>query len=474
MSKLGNKEQEKKAYLAEINNFFSEDAAIDEEISLVLGKDIIKIKKTEEFVRAVNILEHNNQSTFITGKAGTGKSTLLKYFRSITQKNVAVLSFTGLAAINVEGQTIHSFFHFPVGFISLNRIRVQELLLPILRTVNTIVIDEISMCRADLIDAIDKSLQIHRNNDAPFGGVQMIFIGDLHQLPPVLETELTALYNNYYQSPYFFHANVFKGLRLPLISLEKIHRQTDPEFISILNNIREKKNLRATLAKLNKRLVTNVKGLRENGTIVLCSTNSKAKEINDFFLNKLDTMPYSYEGRITGDFDEKSYPTERILVLKEGAKLIMIKNDSMRKFVNGDVAIVRKLDKNSITVECREKMLTLEKEKWDKIKYRKIVQKDENGDPIPGTEKLEKYIVGSFEQYPIRLAWAITIHKSQGQTYDDVLIDMGAGGAFTSGQTYVALSRCRTLERLKLKRPIYEKDVILDETILGFKEIFCE
>lgn len=467
-------EDEQRAYTRELNDFFSFDKKINDDITFIAGNEIIHIKLTEEFEKAIEILDNTKVSTFITGKAGSGKSTVLKYFKSKTKKNVVVLSFTGLAAINVGGQTIHSFFKFPLGFLQPRHVKLLPAMFDVIRTIDVIVIDEISMCRADIMDGIDKSLRINRNSDAPFGGVQMVFMGDLYQLSPFIENELEDIYNSFYESPFFFHAHVFKNVKLPLINLEEIHRQTEPEFIEILNNVRERKNLSSALNRLNKNLVTNVAGLRENGTIVLCATNDKAKTINDNFLNKLTTPIYLFDAIIKNDFDEKSFPTSRILELKVGAKIIFIKNNSNieNSYVNGDIGVITAIDINLIEIKYREKKIKLEREIWNKIKYIKQVKKDENGIPIEGTERIEKEIVGTFEQYPIKLAWAITIHKSQGQTYDDVLIDMGRTGAFCSGQTYVALSRCRTLNGIKLKRPILEKDVILDKRIMGYKNVF--
>jgi hypothetical protein len=430
--------------------------------------ETITIELTDEFEKAFELIENSNQSFLVTGKAGTGKSTLLKYFRSETEKTVAVVAFTGLAAINVNGQTIHSFFKFPIGFIHPNAVKFDLEIQELLKSIDILVIDEVSMIRADLMDAIDKSLRIHRNSDKIFGGVQMVLIGDMYQLPPIVDKDLSEVYGKYYKTPYFFSADVFSHMKLPLINLERIHRQNDPVFIDILNNIRERKNLRTTLEKLNKNITTSLfSDLNDGETVVLTTTNEKVREINGFFLDKLNTEEYQFRASITGDFDVKSYPTEERLMLKEGAKIMFIKNDIDKYYVNGDIGVITKLLPFSIEVKCKGSTFVVKKQKWDKIKYKYVPSE------IEGQKgSVQKTIVGSFEQFPLRLAWAITVHKSQGQTYNKVIIDMHTG-SFTSGQTYVALSRCKSLEGIKLQRPIKESDVILDHRILAFHDI-CE
>lgn len=399
----------------------------------------------------------------------TGKSTLMKYFKSRTKKQVATVAFTGLAAINVKGVTIHSFFHFPLGFI--RNVPTIDEMKPIFRTLDTIIVDEVSMCRADIIDAMDKSLRLHRMNNEPFGGVQMIFIGDLYQLPPIIEEDLKEIYGRHYATPFFFDAKVFKNKYYPVINLEKIHRQSDQTFIDILNNVRERKNVTATLNQLNVKVNPSPKGLRENNTIVICTTNDKVRSINNLFLSKLTTPLFSYQATIKGTFDELSFPTNKTLDLKQGAKVIFVKNDKFKSYVNGDVGIVTRLSPSEIHVQTRTGQIILHKEEWEKIKYKKVVSKDEKGNEIAGTERIEKEVIGTFKQYPIKLAWAITIHKSQGQTYDSVLIDFDRG-CFTSGQAYVALSRCRTFEGLTLKRPVLAEDIIVDSRIHNYTKVF--
>jgi len=419
------------------------------------------IEVSPEFKKAFQLME-SNESVFITGKAGTGKTLLLKYFRAKTIKNVAVLSFTGLAAINANGQTIHSFFSFPLGFIDPKAIKYNKFIVDILNKIDTIVIDEVSMVRADTMDAIDKSLKLHRGNTKHFGGVQMIFIGDLYQLPPIIEKDLNNIYTHFYKSPYFFDANIFNLIRLPLVSLEKIHRQKEHDLIEILNNVREKRNIPETLEILNKRIVTDFSNLGNDDTIIICTTNKKVQEINTLFLNRINLPEFKYRAIINGDFDKQSHPTDELLILKEGSKIVFIKNDPQKLFVNGDVGIIKKLDAYYIEVELKGgRKLRLKKEVWEKFKYKL------------NEGKVTREVVGTFEQYPLKLAWAITVHRVQGQTYNNVIIDLDKG-AFTSGQTYVALSRARTMEGIKLKRPIFEKDIILDERILEYKNMFIK
>lgn len=429
----------------------------------------IDLELTDEFNASLDILNNTNRSLFITGKAGCGKSTLLNYFVSQTDKVAAVVAFTGLAAINVEGETIHSFFGFPLGFIDPPKVRFKPKLKYKLRALDVIIVDEVSMVRADLIDAMDKSLRIHRNSDMPFGGVQMVFIGDLYQLPPIVETGLEKVYSQYYRTPYFFSADVFEYYKLPYINLSKIHRQKDEKFIEILNSVRERKDLHKFLPELNKRISFDLNEIRKGETICITTTNEKANEINRYFLDKLKTQNFGYKAQVTGDFDKSSYPTNEKLVLKEGAKVMFIRNDTdvPRRFVNGDIGIITHLSKTKIVVKKGDQEISIKPQTWEKYKYKYCppeTEDDEKG-------HVEKQKIGSFVQIPLKLAWAITIHKSQGQTYNKVFIDLH-WGTFTSGQSYVALSRCRSLEGVSLKRGVKDGDIILDERIEEFYETF--
>lgn len=369
------------------------------------GEDFT-LELTDKFEKAFDLMENTDQSFFVTGKAGSGKSSLLKYFRAETKKSVAVVAFTGLAAINVQGQTIHSFFGFPLGFIHQNAIKLKEDMIALLKSLDTIIIDEISMLRADLMDAIDKSLRIHRGSEKPFGGCQMIFIGDLYQLPPIIEKELADVYGKYYLSPYFFSADVFNKMKLPYINLDKIHRQNDPEFIEILNSVRERVNLPKALEKLNRNVEYNFKDIKEGETVVLSTTNEKVREINTFFLSKINLPEQIYSAFISGEFDPKSYPTEEKLLLKEGAKVMFVKNDPDHQYVNGDIGIITKLTPFSIEVKVKGSNIQVKTQRWEKMAYKYVPS-----DNVNEKGSVQKTIVGEFHQYPLRLAWAITIHK---------------------------------------------------------------
>lgn len=442
---------------------------MSEKATFLYEGEQITIELTDEFKMTFGMLEETSQSFFLTGKAGTGKSTLLKYFRANTKKNFAVVAFTGLAAINVNGQTIHSFFGFPMGFIDTSKIRPNEVLKELLGSLDTLIIDEVSMLRADMMDAIDKSLRINRRDShKPFGGIQLVMVGDMYQLPPIVEKELKDVYGRYYDTPYFFSADVFKHLSVPLITLQTVHRQTDPTFINILNCIRERKNVHSALAALNQHVKYDFNELKEGETVMLTTTNEKARELNSFFLTRIQGLSYSFEAVVTGEFDPKSYPTDATLYFKEGAKVMFIKNDGEKQYVNGDVGIITKISPFSIEVKCRGSRFNVKRAVWEKYKYKHVPSE------MTGAKgSVEKQSIGSFEQYPLRLAWAVTIHKSQGQTYNKVFIDMHKG-SFTSGQTYVALSRCKSLEGISLQRPIEDRDVILDERIQKFAEKFVE
>jgi len=427
--------------------------------------EVINLEITDEFKASIEILQKTNESIFITGKAGCGKSMLLKYFVSETKKSVAVLAFTGLAAINVEGETIHSFFKFPLGFLDITRIKPKPSLAIILKHVDIIVIDEISMVRADILDGIDKSLRINLNNNEPFGGKQMVFIGDLYQLPPIIGSAEKEVYNMYYDTPYFFSADVFKEYKMPYVNLSKIHRQKDINFINILNSVRESKNLESTLPLLNKRVGMDLEKMIIGDTVSITTTNAKCKEINNYFINKLKTKLFKYSASFEGKFGFKEFPTEEILELKVGSKVMFIKNDSETKlYVNGDVGIIDQLYDTGIIILKGDDKIFVKKATWEKYEYNIDINEE-------GKKVIKKSVVGKFTQFPVRLAWSTTIHKSQGQSYDNVFVDFH-NGTFTSGQAYVALSRCRSLEGLTMKRPMREDDVKLDRRIDQFYAMF--
>ncbi|MDD5773880.1 MAG: AAA family ATPase [bacterium] len=415
----------------------------------------------DEFNLVFAVMENTEDCIFITGKAGTGKSTLLKYFRENTSKNVVVLAPTGVSAINVGGQTIHSFFKFPSRLIQKENIRRRRDS-DIVRMIDAVIIDEVSMVRADLMDGIDHALRINRNEmDLPFGGVQMIFFGDLFQLSPVVEKEVMHILSQQYESPYFFDAEVFRNMKFKYFELERIYRQKETGFIDLLNKIRNNEQIDEDLELLNKRVKRTAED--NNGhCVVLTPTNVHANTINEIKLSKLQTGEYKYEAAVTGDFNEKLYPTEYFLKLKKGAQVILLKNDPDKRWVNGTIAEIAGLTADCIKVLINENVFEVPKTTWEKIEYEYSKEKN----------KIEGRVIGTFEQYPIKLAWAITIHKSQGQTFDNVIIDLGHG-AFTHGQVYVALSRCTKLEGIILKRPVIHTDIIFDERINRFKEKFC-
>jgi len=402
---------------------------------------------------------------FITGKAGTGKSTLLQLFRKTTHKKVVVLSPTGISALNVHGQTIHSFFQFPPKLMHQGEIFINKRLIRLLSVVEAIVIDEVSMVRADVMDAIDYSLKLHRRSVAPFGGVQMLFFGDLYQLPPVVSSqEEREYFRTTYTTAYFFDAHVFqKHVPLRMIELTKVYRQSERNFIRLLDAIRTMQFDFDDLESINERYIPDAQ--IEDPFLTLCSTNAAAQQINKERLDKLTTSSFFYSGEVKGDFNPKLFPTDYKLELRMDGQVMLIRNDPEKRFVNGSLARIVGLEEEKITVSMTDEsgkteIFDLPKMTWEVNKYTISADAD---NPI----KAE--VTGSFTQYPVRLAWAVTIHKSQGKTYDRVAIDLGRG-AFEHGQTYVALSRCRTMNGVFLKKPLTPRDIMVDERVAEFYE----
>jgi len=421
----------------------------------------MEIKLTDEFKKALHLMENTSKNILITGKAGTGKSTLLDYFRNNTKKNVVVLAPTGVAAVNVNGQTIHSFFRFGPD-ITVDKVeKIVEEFPNIYTEVDAIIIDEISMVRADLLDAIDKFLRINtskrRPKKKPFGGKQMIFFGDLYQLPPVTTKREKSVIDQLYDSPYFFSANVMKRVNLEIVELTEVFRQKDAKFIELLDAIRHGENSPEIIEKLNERYIPDFKPPKGEFYIYLTSTNKRAKEINEKKLKELSDDLCEIPGKISGEFDMNSLPTDINLKLKKGAQVMLLNNDSERKWVNGTIGEVSdiKLEKKIVKVKLETKVKLKTKEVDVKPFEWKLYEYVLDGDRIDTVE------VGSFSQFPIKLAWAITIHKSQGKTFDKVIIDL-SGGIFSPGQLYVALSRCTSFEGIVLLQPVKKGHVFMN------------
>ncbi len=435
-----------------------------------MNKDIdlktTNIEINSEFAFALKLLESTNKSVFITGKAGTGKSTLLQVFRENTKKNVAVLAPTGVAALNVHGQTIHSFFRFPTTVTpqTVCKKKPTRLFLEMIKKIDAIIIDEVSMVRADMMDCIDAALRLCLGNRNPFGGIQMIFIGDLYQLPPVVSgKDEKELFKTYYKSPYFFDANVFGDFNMEFIELEKIYRQKDNDFIVLLNKIRNNSIKEEDIERLNSRYGLVFDEDQDGFYITLTTTNRSADAINNKKLAQLDTPLKSYTAEIKGDFEPKYYPTALELELKEGAQVMLLNNDTAGRFGNGSVGKIieiadRVIDDDLLVIELSNgKIVKVSPYEWKVSRY--FYNKEKN--------ILDSEAIGSFTQYPVRLAWAVTIHKSQGKTFDRVVIDIGQG-SFAHGQVYVGISRCTNFEGLILKTPILKRHIWMDWRITKF------
>lgn len=412
-----------------------------------------------DFQYALNVLEKTNESAFITGRAGTGKSTLLRLFRETTRKKVVVLAPTGLAALNVQGQTIHSFFGFPPKLIQKKDIKGRRNS-RIYRKIDTIIIDEISMVRADMLDNIDYFLRLNRDKSDPFGGIQMVFFGDMFQLPPVVSRAEQEMFRTVYESPYFFSSLIFDKIHIEFIELNTVYRQNNRHFIRLLDSVRHNQIDYDDLEDLNERCVPIE--LATDFYITLSPRNALVNSINKSRLAKLFTSEFTYLANITGSFSENSSPADIALKLKEDAQVMFTKNDPKRRFVNGTIGKVVLLSNDFIRVaierEGVRKVIDVEKVEWDILRYR-----------LDANNEIETNSVGSFKQYPLKLAWAMTIHKSQGKTFEKMVLDLGKG-AFAPGQTYVALSRCTSLEGIILKTPIKPQDIKVDERIVEFYE----
>ena len=408
----------------------------------------------------------SNRNVFITGKAGTGKSTLLSYFRSHTGKKIVVLAPTGVAALNIQGETIHSFFGFKPGIAPGKVRKVRSRKKIIYKKLDSIIIDEISMVRADLLDCIDRFMRLNgTDSKKPFGGTQMIFIGDLYQLPPVVTGRERDMFKLQYESPYFFSADVFAELGMEYIELEKVYRQKDKIFIDLLNAIRNNSISDQDLRLLNSRVGKELPGREKNGyEIHLVTTNLMASIINEEHLSRLRTKIYTSQAEISGNFKRESYPTYEELKLGVGAQVMLLNNDSKGRWVNGSIGMIVEIRGHS---GIDEEIIVVALSSGELVDVAPFSWEIFHFDYDEKTGAIESEIVGSFTQYPLKLAWAITIHKSQGKTFEKVTIDMGQG-AFAHGQTYVALSRCTSLEGIALKKPIRRSHIIMDRKIVDF------
>jgi ATP-dependent exoDNAse (exonuclease V) alpha subunit len=416
-----------------------------------------------DFDNAIGLALYVNRSVLITGKAGTGKSTLIKKISNSILKKFVVVAPTGIAAINAGGVTIHSFFKFPLRELLPNDRGIKLFgddseQKKIISAMDTLIIDEISMVRADLIDAIDCSLRKNGNKpQLPFGGKQIIFVGDFFQLEPVMNKDSTVL-KEIYKSLFFYNAKVFENIKLYSVELKRVYRQLDPDFIKLLDKVRVNELTQEDIDKLNTRVVDQAEIDKNEFAITLTTRTAIAANVNNLKLEKIQSKVFIYPAQITGQFEENKYPTEPILKFKVGAQIIFIRNDPSKRWVNGTLGKIIKLHKSFIDVELNTGLvLTVDKVQWENTAYQFSSR----------FNRIVRKVIGEFVQYPIKLAWAITIHKSQGLTFDRVIIDFGEG-AFASGQAYVALSRVKTFEGLYLKQKIKAEDIFLNDEIKQF------
>jgi ATP-dependent DNA helicase PIF1 len=425
------------------------------------------LTRTPEFERALSLMESGGPFTFVTGRAGTGKSTLLNHFRETTELTAPILAPTGVAALNVNGETIHRFFRFAPGITVKDARRkasgAQEP--DTYRKADVLVIDEISMVRADLMDCMDQFLRVVRKKKLPFGGLRMVVIGDLYQLPPVVASGEREAFSQLYESSYFFASHVAKELlasrEMEIVELEKVYRQSDLSFVALLNAVRNRTITRGGLDALNQRVTTTA----PKEAIVLTSINAAADTLNAIRLAELPGVARSFEGTTGGKFPEHETPAEKELLLKIGARVMCVANDPAGQFVNGSLGWVRGFTDDAETGTT----VDVELDNGTRVQiaahtwtiYRSVY------DPLSRT--LDQERLGDFTQIPLRLAWAVTIHKSQGKTFDQAVVDLGSG-AFATGQTYVALSRCRSLEGLTLTKPVRMQDIQLEPSIGTFME----
>ncbi len=424
-----------------------------------------KLEVNERFRHALQLMEHSDQSLFITGRAGTGKSTLLSHFCARTKKKPVILAPTGVAALNVKGSTIHKFFRFYVDVTpeKIFRKQVKPRNPKIYEKLQTIIIDEISMVRADLLDCVDAMLRMYGPKPKlPFGGVQMIFVGDLYQLPPVVKQDAESSFHDHYETPFFFSAHCLRDADFSVIELDKIYRQKEQHFVDILNRVRTASVTDDDIAALNARFEPFYEPKGDAFFIHLTTTNRKADEINDAHLTSLPGKVQSTTARVEGEFKPDAFPTAEILKFKRGAQIMLLNNDTQGRWVNGSVGVIESITRDEddrayvkVRLEDDDDLVHVYPHSWEIYKY-----------GVEGGE-ITAQAVGSFTQFPFRLAWAVTIHKAQGKTFDHVLIDIDRG-TFAAGQMYVALSRCTSLEGIVLKTRIAAHHITTDERIVQF------
>ncbi len=428
-----------------------------------------------EFQDAWSIIRKTNRSVFLTGKAGTGKSTFLKYICANTKKKYVVLAPTGIAAVNVGGQTMHSFFKIPFKPLLpddpdiANITRLRKMLrytkekVKLIRELELIIIDEISMVRADIIDFVDRVLRVYSGNmREPFGGKQLLLVGDIFQLEPVVTHDTRDILRRHYKNFFFFNARAFDQINLVAIELRKIYRQNDNDFISLLDRVRINRATNADIARLNQRCNPNYQEINDTFAITLATRRDTVDSINDEHMQALKTPEFTFVGKVEGDFPDNSLPTALRLSLKEGAQVIFIRNDKEGRWYNGTIGKVTRLRDGEVYVTLEDgNELEVLPEIWENMQYT-YNEKE---------KKVEEKVLGTFMQIPIKPAWALTVHKSQGLTFNHVVIDF-VGGAFTGGQTYVALSRCTSMEGITLLKPLSERDIIVNMAVVDFSRQF--
>ncbi|MGA2297624.1 MAG: AAA family ATPase [FCB group bacterium] len=443
--------------------------------------DNIELDTTNfEFNYAADLVKNTDKLIYLTGKAGSGKTTFLKFIKQTTTKKTVILAPTGVAALNAGGQTIHSFFKIPPSIYLPNDFRLRTKAEPddedkrtifdnfkyrkghknLILGVELLIIDEISMVRCDLLDVVDRLLRVFRERESePFGGVQVVLIGDAFQLPPIAQNEQWELLKEYYETPFFFSSLVLKENKPQYIELKKIYRQHDREFINLLNNIRINQVSKSDLDLLNSRFIPTIFKNENLNYVTIATHNRIVDETNKRKLDELSSELKVYEAEITGDFPESMMPTEQVLNLKEGSQIMFIKNDAEKKYFNGKIATIKKLENTKIVVELPEgKEIDVKKYTWTNIKYTWNKK----------AKKIDEEIIGEFTQFPIKLAWSITVHKCQGLTFENVIADLS--DSFSPGQVYVALSRCTSIDGLILKSRISRQVIKTDPHVIKFAE----